>query len=183
MNYYFLGASLPSLSLESRPWMSYPRFREACLLHLCREDMEGLGEMERPDADSPPTHPFVRRWREREAALRNAVARIRARRLERDAKPFLRPDADRADAERAAAEAYSRPTPLERELALDRFRWVQLDELAGLTPFSSEAVLAYGMKLRLAERWAALNEETGRTLAEDIIRRPPSARGAQGDSE
>jgi hypothetical protein len=58
--------------------------------------------------------------------------------------------------------------PLDRELALDRLRWTLLDELAVAAPFGLQAVLAYGLKLRLAEKWAAMDETEGLRIAAGI---------------
>ena len=60
--------------------------------------------------------------------------------------------------------------PLERELALDRLRWTLLDELAVSQAFGFQAVLAYGLKLRLAEKWAAMDEAEGLRVAAGIVR-------------
>ena len=43
--------------------------------------------------------------------------------------------------------------PLARELLLDEHRWALLDEIAVPAPYGIQGVLAYGVKLRLAEKW------------------------------
>jgi hypothetical protein len=58
--------------------------------------------------------------------------------------------------------------PRDRELTLDRLRWALLDELAVAAPFGLQAVLAYGLKLRLAEKWAAMDETEGLRIAAGI---------------
>ena len=115
-------------------------------------------------------HPFTAAWRERDTRLRNAVARARASRLGRDAAPYLRPERGfDTYTLKAVEEAFARPTPAERELELDRFRWQVLDELAGRAMFSVEAVLAYALKLRIAERWSRLEPEAGRRVVEEFV--------------
>jgi hypothetical protein len=169
MNYYFLVASLPALSLDAPPPLSSDRFSGICREHLNREDLAALGDLAGPLA-APSPHPFVREWRNREILLRNAVARQRASRLKRDPAPHLRERREfDPGVERAAAEAFAKPDPLERERSLDRFRWRDLDELAGLNPFSSEAVLAYSVKLRLVEQWSRLNRAEGRQRLEETV--------------
>ena len=56
-----------------------------------------------------------------------------------------------------------------REQALDRCRWHVVEELALPDPFGLAAVLAFAIKLRIAERWAALNETVGERKVEDFI--------------
>lgn len=182
MNYYYLAASLPMLSLEHPPTIRYARFHALCEEHLSSADLAGLGELETaPDAQA--RHPFVSAWRKCDSALRNAVARLRAQRLSKDPAPYLRPGQEDSDAERAATEAFARPSPLDRNLALDRFRWLQLDALTGYNIFSGTAVLAYGVKLQMAERWAGLHEETAMERVNTIVGRPPSIRPAPGEHQ
>jgi hypothetical protein len=71
--------------------------------------------------------------------------------------------------DRAVGEAFLRPSPIERERALDSVRWAQAEALGGYNPFAIEGILAYAVKLKLACRWAALDEEAGRQTAEAII--------------
>ena len=94
------------------------------------------------------------------------VARLRAARAgaayDAGAHPFAGYDARCAS---AAERAMELEDPRERELALDRLRWTLLDELAVAPPFGFQAVLAYGLKLRLAEKWAAMDEAEGLRVA------------------
>jgi Protein of unknown function (DUF2764) len=59
--------------------------------------------------------------------------------------------------------------PHARELLLDRLRWTLLDELAARPAFGLQAVLAYGLKLRLAEKWAAMDEAAGLGIAAELV--------------
>lgn len=168
MNYYYLVASLPMLFLGRTPPISVDVFLALCRQHLSGEDWEAMeAVMLRGGAGS--AHPFVRAWREQETRLRNAIVEARAARRGCEAAPYLRP-ADRDFlVVRTVAEAFGRATPAEREHELDRFRWQTLEALAGLNAFSSGAVLAYGLKLGLAQRWAGMTAETGRQrLAEAV---------------
>lgn len=173
MNYYYLAASLPSLSLDHAPTLSSEQFTSLCDEHLSRPDREGLREL--TDAGIEPNHRFVSDWREKEAQLRNAVVRVRAQRLNADASEHLREQRESGpDADGAVSEAYARPTPLERERSLDRFRWSQAEALAGFNPFSGRAVLAYAVRLMLAERWAAMDEDAGERKTNEIVNAEPA---------
>ncbi len=170
-SYYFLVASLPSLSLEEPPALTSAGLHALCNSHLNARDMAGLEEL-RDDSNQAPRHPFTRAWRQIDTQLRNATARARAAARGIDAERYLRPvDSFDAGAETTAAEAYATPSPLDRERVMDRFRWERLGDLAGLDPFSGSAVLAYAGKLAISERWAGMNEDTGmerqRTLVAD----------------
>ena len=112
----------------------------------------------------------MRAWLESETSLRNAVARVRADRRGVEAAPYIR-SGEKFDATmlRMVDEAFGRATPAERELDLDRFRWQTIELLAGLNPFALSAVLAYGLKLKLVQRWARLSAEAGRQRLEELV--------------
>jgi hypothetical protein len=169
MSYYYLVAGLPMLVLGRAPDLTLDDFCARCREHLSAGDAAVLEELLATGGEHA-THPFAVAWRERETRLRNAVARARASRLGRDATPYLRPERGfDTYTLKAVEEAFARPTPADRELELDRYRWQVLDELAGRAVFSVEAVLAYALKLRIAERWSRLQPEAGRRVVEDFV--------------
>jgi len=149
--------------------MSSQAFRALCREHLTAGDFRVLDAALTRGDEQPPASALAREWWARDKALRNAIVRIRAARLRTDPARFLRADDLDTSSERAAADAYAKPNPRERELALDRFRWTQLDALAGYDPFSLRALVAYGLKLRLVERWAAMDAGKGRQTIDTIV--------------
>lgn len=167
--YYYLAASLPTLTLDAAPSITMDEFRATCARFLTPADQAALDELlagGAPDA----RHPFIRAWYHRDVQLRCAVAKQRAARHKRDATPFLR-DYTGFDVslEKAAADVFARGTPLDRERALDRVRWDLIEELAGPDAFSGQAILAYALRLKTAARWAAMDETKGRQTAESLL--------------
>lgn len=173
--YYYLMASVPMLSLGETPAISSEDFRRACAEHLTQRDMAALDAL----GQEPPAPGIGREWHASETRIRNAAARLRAARLKRDAAQYTREQVgvDLA-AEEAVGDAFARPNPMERERAIDRLRWQQIETLTGYDPFSSDAVLAYALKLRLAERWARLEDEAGLERADRMVENEP-----EGDEE
>jgi hypothetical protein len=173
MKYYYFAATLPTLTLDTPPPWSAEDFRELCREHLCADDLAALDEV-LGLAPETGRHTFVREWRNAETRLRNALAKARAGRLHRDAAPYLREqEGIDAQLERTVSEAFAKGDPLDRERSLDRFRWHRIENLAGYDPFSARAVLAFGLKLLLAGRWAALRDESGWEKVEELIQREP----------
>jgi len=170
MSYYFLVSSLPSISLDAKPPLSMDAFRSSCADHLSECDSFALNNV--LDIESSSTnHSFVTSWIDRETQLRNASARLRAAKHQKDAVNFLREHSGfDVGIEDGVEDAFNQPNPLERERALDKIRWTTLDELAGTDPFSLNAVLAYAVKLSLAERWAAMDQKQGQTKIEEAIK-------------
>jgi hypothetical protein len=183
MSYYYFAASLPALTLGSAPPITFAAFAELAVQHLTPRDLRALGELSGP-LTAGARHPFVQAWRRKETELRNAAAKTRAERLKRDASSFLREQTGMdVFLQRAVADALAREAALEREFALDKLRWVLADDLTGFNSFAIEAVLAYAVKLRLAERWAALNDAQGRRAVESLVAgQPRNARDAKAQA-
>jgi len=169
MSYYFLISSLPGISLEAKPALSLADFRAACTTQLSEADAGAL-ECLLDSESEPVNHTFVKSWKARDTQLRNASARLRAARQSRDAADFVRSHTGfDVGIEDRVEEAFNRSNPLERERELDRIRWTVLDELAGSDPFSTSALLAYAVKLSIAERWAAMDQKAGQIKVENAI--------------
>jgi len=179
MGHFFFIAALPALSLEATPTLTWDGFLALCAEHLPPATLALLEETVAADITRPATNPLIREWRTAEIQLRNAVVRARALRKNLDPGAFLQPhDGFSVEIENSVAEAFTRPTPLDREQALDRARWRVAERLAGFDPFATVALQAYALKLRIATRWAAWNEGQARTLADEIVTQAPIDIGA-----
>jgi hypothetical protein len=69
----------------------------------------------------------------------------------------------------AFIQIHENPDILDRELKLDILRWQFLDEASFFNYFSIEKVLAFTLKLMIAERWFELDEEKGRDLFKQLL--------------
>lgn len=165
--YWYLVASLPVLRLGEKPSMDAAGFRAACAGFLSDEEnsaVEALLENREPPAGAASSL-----WNS-EVQLRDAVVRIRAKNRGTDAARFIRThDGFSVSIEKMVTDAFTRPNPLEQEMELDRARWALADELALTDPFGFPGVLAFAVKVRLADRWARMDEETGRKHVEELI--------------
>jgi hypothetical protein len=167
--YYYLIASLPALVFSLPAAMSRAGFVAECERQLEPADLAEVSALLDGRLDDVRTA-FSRAWLHADRQIRNAVVRARALRLGVDEKKFLQDhEGFRVDAEAAVNDAFSRANPLERELALDRYRWNLADELGSGDPFALPALLAYGVKLALNEHWRALTPEAGRERFEAMV--------------
>ena len=167
MSYWYLVASLPTLRLGEKPPMDAAAFRAACVSHLSDEEIaavEAVLENREPSAGAASNL-----WNS-EVQLRDAVVRVRAKNRGTDAARFIRPHGGfSVSIEKMVTDAFTCPNPLEREMELDRARWTLADELALTDPFGFAGVLAFAAKVRLAERWAGLDEAAGQAKVEELI--------------
>ena len=168
-SYYYLVASLPTLSLDEEPSITPAEFLASCDQWLDADDARDVHDLMDNHSERVKAA-CIHQWQARETEIRNTIARLRAAKVHADAEPFLRPCRELdLYTEKAVAEAMSRPQPLERELGLDRLRWSLLDDLSRFDPFGLPAVIAYALKLKLVERWSALTVEKGRAVVEEYL--------------
>ncbi|MBN2301309.1 MAG: DUF2764 family protein [Lentisphaerae bacterium] len=159
--------------MNTPPVISVNRFLGECRDHLSNTDMAALQTL---DGDLPyrSNNSFVCQWSNAETQLRNALVRIRAEQKGSDPSVHIREQRSFHTAvEKAALDAIAKENPIDREIALDRHRWNLLDELAGSNPFATRALLAYSLKLKIAERWAAMEEKKGAEAADAIVNQKP----------
>ena len=167
MSYHYLVASLPMLFFGDQPPFSSRELQSRCVGVLKTEHLAILEAVMQGRSIAGNT--FAGAWAARETQLRNAVARFRAARLGVDSQAFQRDHAGfDVGLAQVVTDALAQHTPLEREQALDRGRWRIADELALADPFGLGTVLAFAVKLCIAERWAGLTEAAGQRKVEDF---------------
>jgi hypothetical protein len=165
----YLVSSLPYLRFGEKPVMSAEEFRAACVGWLSDDELalvDAALENRAPEAGGPT----AAQWWNGEVQLRDAVVRVRAKNRGVDASSFIQPyDGFSATIEKMVIDACTRSDPMEQEMDLDRARWSLIDELALNTPFGFPVVLAFAVKVRIAERWAQMDEEAGKEKVEELI--------------
>ena len=171
MEYAYLVASLPRLELTGAAPFTAAEWLLSCEGVVRRDH---LGDLRAIVEDRPNDvrTPEARRLVDLETQLRNALALVRAQRAgaEHTVHPRRHAGFD-VRVEEVAARAMTVEDPLERELLLDRHRWALLEEASSLPAFGVQAVFAYGSKLRLVEKWAAADDESGLAVAARIVER------------
>jgi len=96
--------------------------------------------------------------------LRNALVRVRASALRKEAHPYLSEEKDAfSHLESQIQEAISKD-PRRMEEQLDRLRWQVLDDLSVGHDFDENALLLYRIKLLLVEKRVGLSPSEGRNL-------------------
>ncbi len=174
--YYYVLATLPHLRLGDPAPVASDKVRALCRAWLPVADLRGLAavldEMDEVDemdvvheTDGP-----VAAWRGFDTALRNTLVTARAARRGLEAAPYLR-TADPLDAYTRALvqECVKLNDPLKAELALDQARWAFLDNLCAAHAFDFTVLLGYLLKLRLLERWQALNAVAGAAFLDSLL--------------
>ena len=169
MAYYYLVASLVPLTLDGDVSFTPEEYYESCKYLLTSQDRKDLGYIINGQPESA-RHPFVRKWLRNENQLKNAIAEARTAKANIDSHQFLRDKVEiNTKNTKAIAEAFNKQNPLEKELALDKYRWKLLDEMAGDDYFGMPSIFSYAFKLRLIMRWKSLNDEKGHDVVEKLF--------------
>lgn len=111
---------------------------------------------------------FLRQWTAFEAALRNALAAERAKRLELEAAHYLvaKDVADpNADFSALLSEWSATPTPLAGLQTLLRARWTWLADHDAWYTFRDDELAAYAAKLMLMRQWKRVVDDEERRSA------------------
>ncbi|RKX44898.1 MAG: hypothetical protein DRP64_05655 [Verrucomicrobia bacterium] len=168
-SYHYLVSSLPALSLEAPPPFSPEEFRFHCQGVLRDEDLEELDLLLAERAEEGRTE-FSKAWAAGDAQIRNTAAKVRGAKLGVEAKPFLHSHRGyRVWLDREVSDALAKANPLGREMGMDGARWTFVEELALEDASGLPAVLGFALRLVLAERWAAMQEEAGREQLEKLV--------------
>lgn len=164
--YWYLASTLPYFPFGAEAPMTVSEFDELCSRLVERHDRQVLAAvpliMEGKDAPAASASPLLREYFEWERGTRNALVLLRARSLQRDPEPWIRPGVISGDAHRAASAIHSAPDPLQAAMLFERERWIAIERLASLSAFDLDTLIAYKMKLMLAERLGRLSAERGR---------------------
>ena len=179
--HYFVS-SLPVLKRGERPLISHQQLLESCRDFLNEEDADAIAALSLDISGEPPKSSLstARQWWNYEAFIRNAAAVIRAGRLHRTAPLPASTDFISQYDQRQLENAFSLPSPAEREQILDTMRWNILDSLETGHFHDLEFIAIYALKLLLLERIASRNLEQGLNAfdasVEDGIRQAEAVR-------
>lgn len=159
---YYVIPSLPPLERNTRPPLSMPDFRAAChplLSDVEREQLDAASLFQQQPADAGI--PVLRQWYNREHAIRNELARLRAQRRQKDPFPYLRPTEPDPHAAEIAEEVFAIDSPLDAESRLDDYRWAYLEQLEFDHDFNLTCLIIYSLKLQILQRRANFDAAAG----------------------
>jgi hypothetical protein len=184
MSYFYLIASLPLLDMEQPP-IPEDVFMMRCEAELSNRDFRAVQQLNQvPYPADDVSYAFTRIWRDHEIQIRNTVAKLRASKRHMDASRLLHDHTEyTTQIDDDIEKAWTQPTPLEREKALDHLRWNLLDNLQGPDPFSLNVLLAYTVKRRLAQRWSSMDADAGWETARATIEQNPAGASRQLEPE
>ena len=178
--FYFIS-SLPTLRWSEKAPFSYAAFMEKCTENLGRDYAQKLAQLQLLPSDEPKSL-IARQWLDFEAFVRNTVGEFRKAKLRRQNIVFTRHETSHlspGDIKRLE-EIMALHSPLERENALDLFRWKYLDDLAAAHFYDDSILEIYALKLLLLEKQAsrqlARGQEAFKALTEAGLQKAQEVR-------
>jgi hypothetical protein len=169
MAYYSLVASLPSLQIGDEPPFTTEAYIENCAQWVTERETEILRKVLLQEADIAPC-PLCKVIYDLECQIRNTVAKYRGQKLGIDYKEYIQPhDGFSGQIDSFVKDALNQSDPVEIEQHLDRGRWSLAEELVGEDMFGFNKVLAYGIQLKIVERWSRMDVSIGKEKLEAVI--------------
>ncbi|HEY9054156.1 MAG TPA: DUF2764 family protein [Rectinemataceae bacterium] len=175
--YWYFTSTLPGLVFGAHPPFAQEEFLERCRVHLSPPDFDvcrqALGLAMRDELPLIAESRFLKSYVAWERALRNELAKLRARRAGKPEDTYVRPTEPDVDAIRSAQVCFSAEDPLQGERILETERWKAIERFSALSAFDLDFILAYAFKLSILHRIASLDERAGAAgynrLYDDIL--------------
>ena len=183
MAYYSLVASLPSLQIGDEPPFTTEEYLDNCAQWVSEREASILHKVLLQAPDIAPCS-LCKEWNNIEIQIRNAATRHRGQKLGVDFKQYLQShDGFSGTIETFVNEAFAHNDPVELEQTLDRGRWQLAEQIVGADPFGFEKVLAYGIQLKIVERWNRMDVHLGKEKLEAVITANTKKEEQAGESD
>lgn len=171
-NYHYIIASLPDLQLDfsDRPF-SYNEIESFILGQLDEKDKQLVRWLDfGSDSDNLSPHfynkvkdsksQFLRFYFDLDLKIRNAkVEYLTTHSLQNNGIE----DYD------SLGQIFSIQSVIEKEQAMDKFRWDKISEYMTFQYFSMDCILAFLAKGQIVQRWFNLNQERGAELFKELV--------------
>ena len=168
-NYYYFVASLPLLFFDSKSSMSLEKFLEDCRRFLSEKDFLLLAALFDEEENFFSAHnKFSCDWLEFNRICCNEMVCFRAERDKKDPVAYLRGERKIEPVIISLIQQAAKlDNLLEAEKIFDEAKWKYLDEVTLGHYFDLEYVLAYGLKLRILNRYQEIYSDKGKEIFEE----------------
>jgi len=161
------------LHFGRKPPFSFEKFLLMCERLIPEEDIRTLkGISISGEYTGASANRTLRNWRSFDTALRNELVKIRAARKKIDPLKYIREGGySEAYIAHVAMNAQRNPSPIESEKTLDLERWRMLDEFLAGHYFDMDALIVYGLKLLILEKWADINSASRAATLDAVLQK------------
>lgn len=181
-NYHYIIVGLPDLVPEFGPsQFSYDEMAAVVRANLSAKDNKLVDWLEfgfREEnlhhyfyyrAEHSKSH-FLSKYFELDRFIRNVQVSLLSKTLGKESQKYLMGEFDaECDDYKEIAKIFEISNLIEREQALDRFRWNKISEINLFHYFDMDVILAFLLKGKLVERWIRLDQAKGAELFEQYV--------------
>ena len=157
--YYYFATTLPMLVMGRGLPMSYSEFMESAGKYLSKKDYESLASLSVVSSDSHPSSRIAREWKAFHDRIETLLVEERAAVLGFDG--YGRTEGEDKGLREKVHSIVTEMDPLSAEKAILSMYFDFLSSHEAGSPFSTEALMIYALKLQLMERAASFSEEKG----------------------
>ena len=168
--YYYFAAGLPTLSFEGKSPMTPQKFLEDCHEFISKEDYESIKILMEGNWRDPQklSGTFRRIWQANHNFV-NALTAFRAQRAGKNPRDYIQDGGSNDPRLDELFHAASKEENLlEGQKIIDSARWEMLDAMSLGHYFDEVILAAYALKLKILERYEAVQSPRGRELFEQI---------------
>lgn len=155
-----------------KPSMTYGKFIEQCRGLLGDDLSAEIASLELLPGDTQEgASPVAVAWHDFEVFLRNTVGNIRRNKMRKANTVLSHHETSYLSSldVKKLEEIMALQSPLERENALDLFRWRYLDSISGDFSYNRGAVEIYALRLLLLEKQTSRQYEAGKAAFDSLM--------------
>ncbi|MBF0198624.1 MAG: DUF2764 family protein [Planctomycetes bacterium] len=169
-SFYYFISSLPEIRLGEKPLVSSSEFLSSCEEQLSLDQFQLISELGTlPKSAYDQRSDLLGKWNQYDTSLRNAIVKLRAGKYNTDPQAFLAEEIEVfGNIDNQVLEAQKRG-PLLGEEHLDQLRWQFLDNLLVGHQFDFDVLVAYRLKLLIAEKYSFVIPEEGHKAFNQLL--------------
>jgi len=161
-HYYYLAASLPTLTPDQGCALSNDEFLHLCSQHVGPRDFRHLIDARIDDFSNQTANPVTASWRTFNMDVREQLLILRAPVLRWNTCDFSRSDKNITVLIKDEIRSiFEQNDPMKAESALFDLRWLFLDEIDRLYFMCLENLIVYSLKIQLIEGRKEMTPECG----------------------
>ena len=160
--YYYFVASLPSVWMDKEAPITYKEFMRQAKEQMSKKDYRDLELVSFSPEEGTASSKIAREWYSFSYTLSEMITEERARRLGLENKEYKARCEKNKAIEDKVRKLVDNPNPLEAEKEILSLYFDFLDKHPVASPFSTEALMIYGLKLQIKEKVKGFKRDKGR---------------------
>lgn len=174
--YYYFYSTLPMLFFGAQPSMSTAAFVAQAQVLMASDEARIICDVLDPTVEEVvASNDTLKVWQTFEQQRRNAQAKYRAQRAQKDPLLFQRGEVNPwPQLTDVVGQAEKMDNLLQGEKIIDRLRWQFLEDLKQGHYYDVDALIIYGLQLQILERHQCFSSTQGEQVLADLLEKQAS---------